>query len=404
MASIENISSLANINKDTIVDGAKALLASKKNELVDKFISAKTEIINQIKIDSEELARQKITAEVNYRQQQLKISASRKTDEEKQNDFKQLEKDYLAEIDIIDENIKSKTLELENRIKSYLPQEIAESKAFAKSTADSFESTRNNIKNGKKVKISSRSLITTIGVLANYLVSNISIGNKKIENLVDRVNVQIKDIKTEQDVIKCKLLVSRAKLIIAQNRQQLKTISDVLTIITIILPLIDTILGLFKSNPIPSSVPPGVGIPLGTINTIDSKTKTLDDIKLAATIILAIINQVINKLIDDLDYQESRLLPIEGLLENNVDAINSANLSSSDGLGYLSGYDYKGFRFFIKEENDPKFVVKGNKRRYAVAINRIGREVLQSSFSFTLSPDVLVEELKLQIDREFFVS
>ena len=404
MASIENISSLANINKDTIVDGAKALLASKKNELVDKFISAKTEIINQIKIDSEELARQKITAEVNYRQQQLKISASRKTDEEKQNDFKQLEKDYLAEIDIIDENIKSKTLELENRIKSYLPQEIAESKAFAKSTADSFESARNNIKNGKKVKISSRSLITTIGVLANYLVSNISIGNKKIENLVDRVNVQIKDIKTEQDVIKCKLLVSRAKLIIAQNRQQLKTISDVLTIITIILPLIDTILGLFKSNPIPSSVPPGVGIPLGTINTIDSKTKTLDDIKLAATIILAIINQVINKLIDDLDYQESRLLPIEGLLENNVDAINSANLSSSDGLGYLSGYDYKGFRFFIKEENNPKFVVKGNKRRYAVAINRIGREVLQSSFSFTLSPDVLVEELKLQIDREFFVS
>jgi hypothetical protein len=404
MASIENISSLANINKDTIVDGAKALLASKKNELVDKFISAKTEIINQIKIDSEELARQKITAEVNYRQQQLKISDSRKTDEEKQNDFKQLEKDYLAEIDIIDENIKSKTLELENRIKSYLPQEIAESKAFAKSTADSFESARNNIKNGKKVKISSRSLITTIGVLANYLVSNISIGNKKIENLVDRVNVQIKDIKTEQDIIKCRLLVSRAKLIIAQNRQQLKTISDVLTIITIILPLIDTILGLFKSNPIPSSVPPGVGIPLGTINTIDSKTKTLDDIKLAATIILAIINQVINKLIDDLDYQESRLLPIEGLLENNIDVINSANLSSSDGLGYLSGYDYKGFRFFIKEENDPKFVVKGNKRRYAVAINRIGREVLQSSFSFTLSPDVLVEELKLQIDREFFVS
>ena len=404
MASIGNISSLANINKDTIVDGAKTLLASKKNELVDKFISAKTEIINQIKIDSEELARQKITAEVNYRQQQLKISASRKTDEEKQNDFKQLEKDYLAEIDIIDENIKSKTLELENRIKSYLPQEIAESKAFAKSTADSFESARNNIKNGKKVKISSRSLITTIGVLANYLVSNISIGNKKIENLVDRVNVQIKDIKTEQDVIKCKLLVSRAKLIIAQNRQQLKTISDVLTIITIILPLIDTILGLFKSNPIPSSVPPGVGIPLGTINTIDSKTKTLDDIKLAATIILAIINQVINKLIDDLDYQESRLLPIEGLLENNVDAINSANLSSSDGLGYLSGYDYKGFRFFIKEENNPKFVVKGNKRRYAVAINRIGREVLQSSFSFTLSPDVLVEELKLQIDQKGLVA
>jgi len=404
MASIENISSLANINKDTIVDGAKSLLASKKNELIDKFLSAKTEIINQIKIDSESLIQQRILAESNYRQRQLKISISRKTDNEKQKDLNQLEKDYLAEIQIIDENIKSKNLELENRIKSYLPQEIAESKAFTKSTLDSVESARNNIKNGKKVKISSTSLITTIGVLANYLVSSISIGNKKIENLVDKVNTQIKDIKTEQDIIKCKLLVSRAKLIISQNKKQLKTISDVLTVIEIILPLIDTILSLFKSNPIPSAVPPGVGVPLGIINTIDYKTKTLDDIKLAAIIILSIINQVINKLIDDLDYQESRLLPIEGLLENNIDAINSANLNSNNGLGYLNGYDYKGFKFFIKEESDPKFVVKGNKRRYAIAINKIGREVMQSSFSFTLSPDVLVEELKLQIDREFLVS
>ena len=404
MVSTENISSLANINKDTIVDGAKALLALKKNELVDKFLSAKTEIINQIKIDSEDLIQQKITSEVNYRQRQLKISTLRKTDNEKQKDLNQLEKDYLAEIQTIDENIKSKTLELENRIKAYLPQEIAEAKAFTKSTADSVESARNNIKNARKVKISTRSLITTIGVLANYLISTISIGNKKIENLVDKVNALIKDIKTEQDIIKCKLLVNRAKLIITQNKQQLKTIRDVLVIIEVILPLIDTILLLFKSNPIPSAVPPGIGVPLGTINTIDSKSKILDDIKTSASIILAIINQVISKLIDDLNYQESRLLPIEGLLENNIDAINSANLKSNNGLGYLSGYDYKGFKFFIKEENNPQFVVQGNKRRYAVAVNIIGREVMQSSFSFTLAPDVLVEELKLQIDRESLVS
>jgi succinate dehydrogenase/fumarate reductase flavoprotein subunit len=116
MVSTENISSLANINKDTIVDGAKALLALKKNELVDKFLSAKTEIINQIKIDSKDLIQQKITSEVNYRQRQLKISTLRKTDNEKQKDLNQLEKDYLAEIQTIDENIKSKTLELENLI------------------------------------------------------------------------------------------------------------------------------------------------------------------------------------------------------------------------------------------------------------------------------------------------
>jgi hypothetical protein len=66
--------------------------------------------------------------------------------------------------------------------------------------------------------------------------------------------------------------------------------------------------------------------------------------------------------------------------------------------------DYKGFRFYIKEENDSKFNVKGNKRRYAVALNKDGNEVLQSSSSFTLDPDVLVEELKLIIDQKGLVA
>ena len=54
----------------------------------------------------------------------------------------------------------------------------------------------------------------------------------------------------------------------------------------------------------------------------------------------------------------------------------------------------------IKEENNPKFVVQGNKRRYATAINRAGYDVLKSEYSFTLDPDVLIEELKLVISQQ----
>lgn len=61
---------------------------------------------------------------------------------------------------------------------------------------------------------------------------------------------------------------------------------------------------------------------------------------------------------------------------------------------------YKGFRFQIKEEQDPKFTVRGTiKRRYAVAINRQGIEVLKSEYSFTLDPNDLVDQLKLVIDK-----
>ena len=44
-------------------------------------------------------------------------------------------------------------------------------------------------------------------------------------------------------------------------------------------------------------------------------------------------------------------------------------------------------------------VVKGNKRRYAVAVDRDGVEVIKSDFSFTLDPNDLIEQLKLVIDQ-----
>jgi hypothetical protein len=113
----------------------------------------------------------------------------------------------------------------------------------------------------------------------------------------------------------------------------------------------------------------------------------------------------VSKLLADLDYQESRLLPIEGLLDSGLNNLTSQQIQNlGPQLGYLQGYDYKGFKFFIKEENNPNFVVKGNKRRYATAVNKDGNDVLQSSPSFTLEPDVLIEELKLQIDQKGLVA
>ena len=60
---------------------------------------------------------------------------------------------------------------------------------------------------------------------------------------------------------------------------------------------------------------------------------------------------------------------------------------------------YKGFKFAIKEEQNQAFVVKGNKRRYAVAIDRFGVETIRSEYSFTLDPNDLIEQLKLVIDQ-----
>jgi hypothetical protein len=405
MALEQNLSSIVNINRDTLVGAAKAAIASQKDRFVATLKSSVNENVKRLEEDVKDLGTQAVKAETDYKAQESKISLSRLTDTEKQERLSQLRKDYETERALINKNIEDKKTELANKLKSYLPQEVEFLRSKTKSISDTTSARLNDVKNGRKISIPNRSVITTVGVLSNFLISSITIGNKRIEKVVDRVNEQIKNIRTEQDIQKARLSVNRAKLIINQNRVKLQTVQTVILILGILIPLLDTILNLFKSNPVPSAVPPGIGVPLGVINTIDSKSKTLDDLKLAAVVILSIISQIIAKLIDDLNFQESRLLPIEGLLDSGLDNLSSAQIANlSAGLGYLKGYDYKGFRFFIKEEENPNFVVKGNKRRYAVALNRDGNEILQSEYSFTLSPDILIEELKLKIDEENLVA
>ena len=423
MINTEDVSSIAELSKGNIAENAKNYLKGKGED----FIEAKKQSFEKLKNEIKDLGKQLEQSDKDYEERlksfgdistesaiTLGVTAAastatairnNNTDDINQQEENQLKKDFESEKKAIQDNIQSKQTTLENKIKGYLPQELQDVESTYKSTQDTIEARRNDVRNGNRIKISTSSVIIVIGVIADYLLGTVSIGNKKIENLVDSVNLFIKNIKTEKDIIKAKLYIDRAKLIINTNRQKLETIQTILSILEILVPLLDVILSLFKSNPVPSAVPPGVGIPLGVINTIDSKTKTLNDIKASASVLLRISNRIVSKLIDDLNYQESRLLPIEGLLDSGLNNLTSSQiLNLSPQLGYLQGYDYKGFKFFIKEENNPKFVVKGNKRKYATAVNKDGNDILKSTSSFTLSPDVLIEELKLQIDQKGLVA
>jgi hypothetical protein len=123
---------------------------------------------------------------------------------------------------------------------------------------------------------------------------------------------------------------------------------------------------------------------------------------------IAIIGSLLDRIIEELEDQKERLKEIDAFFDepSNLAAFDRtdldkalAALSPSGNLGGI-GTEYKGFRFAIKEENDPKFIVAGNKRRYAVALSNDNVEVIQSSRSFTLDPDILIEELKLIIDQQ----
>ena len=97
------------------------------------------------------------------------------------------------------------------------------------------------------------------------------------------------------------------------------------------------------------------------------------------------------------------LLAKQNPTANPLDLSNAGILNLAQQITPPNSNDfgtYKGFRFIIKEENDPKFVVRGNKRHYAVAINTREVEQVKSDFSFTLDPQQLVNQLKFIIDQQ----
>lgn len=442
----EDVKGLANGAKDTLTRNAKSYLDLKNGPLKESFELAKTAAIAKLIVETKDLGNKILDIEVRATKAKAQVTLDKSlTEFEKGEKVKKIDASLSDERKILVDNLNTKRLELQNQPKAYLNQLKTDYKTKKRLLLDKTEAAKNYVKFGNKPKVSPTSVILALGAISNFIIANTTIGNKKIENLVDKVNDFIRNIQNEGDITKARLLVGNAKTIIEQNRSQLKKIKQIIDVAQLLIPILDVILALFKVNPIPTTF-----ATVGITTLAANKDKKLEDIKLALTVLLGIISQILAELLRDLDYQESRLLPIDDLLTNNPnsllpesdtgpnpsmsnppdsssgnnnvtaqDKFNAKNsldpvedlldqISSKEvlgnGLGYLEGYDYKGFRFFVREENNPRFTVKGNKRRYMIAKNKANQEVLRSSFSFTLEPDVLAEELKLIIDQKGLVA
>jgi hypothetical protein len=250
----------------------------------------------------------------------------------------------------------------------------------------------------KRLKTAAKSLdiVVTLSFIVSLALEFISLNNSKLDDIVTEVNNDIANVKTKQDVDIVKVKRNNALIIIGINEKKLSEVrkyAEILTLVTGILTLLVTAL---------SFLPP-LAITGATIRLINKLEKILFKILPFLSILLL----VISKLEENLAEIKAKLQNISDILDSNIENLSSSeiqDLLKTSDLGYLNGYDYKDFKFYIKEEKDDKFVVKGNKRRYAVTTNKDGNEVLQTKPSFTLNPPVLVEELKLQIDQKGLVA
>jgi hypothetical protein len=314
-----------------------------------------------------------------------------------QKDIDDFKKDVKKKIKDEKKKIKDRLKKRKNRVKG------ARKKALKKAAKQIF--------NNNKAAIGAILAVILTNQLAGIIANNGEIGR-----LVDNTNAIIEDANATGDPTKlanAQIARDNALRIIQANEDRINQIKNQLQTIATFVAIFDIIISILSAIPIPVSFPPGVGIPMNVIILVSKILEYANKIVLSLSALLPIIIGTLEQSIDILEDYKSQLLDINSQLENSAAGGNSSLLNNgvdgaggggAEGGGIKVGpldTTYKGFKFAIREEmNNPKFVVHGFKRHYAVAINKSNVEVVKSEYSFTLDPDDLVSQLKLVIDQQ----
>jgi hypothetical protein len=256
----------------------------------------------------------------------------------------------------------------------------------------------------KVIKNAAKTLAPIITLqLANQFASVLS-QRAKLEELVDQVNVYIEQANTPETIAIATNLRNNAVTLINSSIKKLDNLQKAISQIATYVAIFTAIVAVLSAIPIPTAVPPGIGIPVSLITRIVKSLNRaailIASISVVASIASTILENEIIKLNDLIERLKAVNVLLEGQANLNLNEQQLADLSNT----FLPVTDgefppYKGFKFKIKTEENKTFEVKGNKRRYAVAIDRDGVEVLKSDFSFTLDPNDLIDQLKLVIDQ-----
>jgi hypothetical protein len=377
-----------------------------KNQVKEKVIAVVRNKAGELEVELEQLIKDEQQASIDhnnelkrldtiYQQKQITQEQYNKA-VEKENEAYELQKEsFKLRKTKIKNDIKNIVTDPYNKIKEDRKKRKAQrQEKRAKNKARDTQAKRDL--NKKVIKNAKKTLAPIIGLqIANQLSSIIS-QRSKLEELVDQVNTYIDTANTPETTTIATNLRNNTITLINSSIGKLQNLQTILNQINTYLAIFNAIVTVLSAIPIPTSVPPGVGIPVNIItrivNTIEKANKLVSALNVVLAVATIALENEVNKL-------NELILKLKNI---NLDGLNSQQLSDLTSSIYNNVDQfppYKGFKFKIKEEQNQAFVVKGNKRRYAVATDRDGVEVLKSDFSFTLDPNDLIDQLKLIIDQ-----
>ena len=382
---------LKNKAKETLISGTQSIISNLENQ--QKLL------ILQIKALAEKQTSELLKLQNKYESNQI-------TEEEYKALEKSINDSIEAEVNILKIQIKKLGQDITNiRNNPYdrLKKEKAKLDDNIKNLKKKIEGTKVKAKKDLIKQIAKNTAKTLAPIIALQLANSFTAlisQRKKLEELVEQINLYIDtQVKDESTLTIATNLRNNAVVLINNSIAKLNRIKGILDGISRILLLISIIITLNLAITLfpPLTPPVAVKIPTDIINKAAALIASLSVIlAVASTLLDSEINNLI-ELRNSLKEASLKLdeKAINDLTDDQFAALSDAFLPAGGNYG-----DYKGFKFEIKEEQNPRFVVKGNKRKYAVAIDSDGVEAIKSEFSFTQDPNDLIEQLKLIIDQQ----
>jgi len=402
-----------------------------------------SDFINSVKKDIEVKKKTLESTKKRYEDRVQYIKKSRLSGEEKAKALNILAISLSNEIKIINNQIENLLQSIQDKQKIYSNRENTKKylrkklisldvSLSLKTITDDIIKIHTNtlINNGTLIASDKKYIIASLLSYTSIILTKINIKNYEIDNIISEIEDEVNKIyngeviNPEQSLIYLKSKINIAVSKINKREATLSKIQDIIDIIDIIRGIMVGLVVIAKSVLKASG-----SIPLNLYSVSDILKNIvifLQNVLEYSSIFLVVIKQVMDVLEKDIAYQKSRLNAIFLLFETSISTsikpldlkspieLNSLgklfsaltptqfdkflNGGNTYNLGYLYGFDYKGFKFYLKEEYNLNFVVRGYKRRYAVATDFSGREIIQSDYSFTLEPEVLVDQIRVEID------
>jgi hypothetical protein len=299
------------------------------------------------------------------------------------------------------------TLATQKTLKEKSDQQKVLSNKKVKNGSKRINQNKTKLKAGLKKVISTGgpiAIVFTFGRVLNSYITRLADTVSQLTTLVDKTNDTIQAATTKSDIQKASISRNAALATLDAAEAQVRGFEQVIQSMNSVINIFTTIINIASALPTAPYL-------IATIGILASRIiAKFNPVVLSLSVLLQISQATLESFLASIAYERSRLLPLNNALEQAIqqnltpEETRELIATINSGLGPVvdeggNSVEYNGFTFSILEENDPNFVVAGNKRRYAVALDRSGFTVVQSAPSFTLDPNVLIEELKLEIDK-----